>query len=112
MVALVDLVPGRATARAAQFGVAEACAPAELLADDGTEFVRNLTNPTAHAETKVQILSPGKRAFVEKPLATAFPGGAAVAAEAVSEGLRLGCALDTFLGDGLRAGRPAPLEAS
>ncbi len=103
--ACADVVPERAAARAAEFGVARACSPAALLADSEIDLVVNLTVPSAHFEINLAALQAGKHVWSEKPLAVDREHGAALVREAAERGLLLGCAPDTVLGAGLQTCR-------
>jgi predicted dehydrogenase len=102
--ACADLDPGRAAAKAAEHGV-QAMGVGELLQSSEIDLVVNLTIPVAHAEVNRAALGAGKHAYCEKPFALDPAEGAAVLALASSRGLLVGCAPDTFLGQGLQATR-------
>jgi predicted dehydrogenase len=110
VVACADAFPERAATRAAEFGVASARTPAEVLADPEIDVVVNLTNPSAHFEISRAALQGGKHVWSEKPLAVDREQGAALVREATERGLQLGCAPDTVLGAGLQTCR-ARLDA-
>ncbi len=97
IVACADIVPAAAKARAAQYSV-RAMSVDELLASDEIDLVINLTVPAAHYDVTRSILSAGKHAYSEKPLALDFKQARKLVAEADRRGLKLGCAPDTFLG--------------
>jgi predicted dehydrogenase len=97
VVAVADIVPAAAKARAEQFGV-RALSVNELLSDDGVSVVINLTVPTVHFAVTRDILSAGKHAYSEKPLALSARDARRLVAEADRRGLKLGGAPDTFLG--------------
>ncbi len=105
VVACADLVPELARTRAAEFGIPRACTVDELLADPSIEAVLNLTIPTAHAAVNMQILAAGKHAYTEKPFALTMEDADQVLEYATAQGLRVGCAPDTFLGGGLQTCR-------
>ncbi|HEY4026677.1 MAG TPA: Gfo/Idh/MocA family oxidoreductase [Candidatus Dormibacteraeota bacterium] len=105
VVACADLIPERAEARAAEFGVGRACTQAELLKDPGIDLVVNLTVPSAHFEITRAALRMGKHVWTEKPLGVDREQGAALLREAEEHGLLLGCAPDTVLGAGLQTSR-------
>ncbi len=77
----------------------------EMLSDAAIETVVNLTVPKVHAEVSLQILKAGKHVHSEKPLATTLVDGENILKEAEAQGLRVGCAPDTFLGAGLQTCR-------
>src|SRR5579862_2784730 len=95
--ACADLRAQAAEAKAALHGVA-AMSVEDLLADPEIAIVVNLTVPQAHAVVSAQILSAGKHAYSEKPLAANFADAAGLMELARTRGLRVGCAPDTFLG--------------
>ena len=105
VVACADTFPERAVARAAEFGVAGARSPAEVLADPDIDLVVNLTVPSAHFEISRAALRGGKHVWSEKPLGVDREQGAALVREAAERGLQLGCAPDTILGAGLQTCR-------
>ncbi|MBI5835276.1 MAG: Gfo/Idh/MocA family oxidoreductase [Armatimonadetes bacterium] len=105
VLAVADLLPEAAAARAAEYGVPRACTPDELLADDAVEMVVNLTNAFAHYEVNLAALRAGKHVFTEKPLAATAAEGRLLLAEAAMRELTLGGAPDTFLGAGLQTCR-------
>jgi predicted dehydrogenase len=105
IVACADLLPERASAKAAEFHVPKACSVQELLADPGIEIVVNLTIPRAHAEVALAALQAGKSVHNEKPLAVSREDGMQLLKLARERGLRVGCAPDTFLGGGLQTCR-------
>lgn len=99
IVAVADIMPAIAKARAEQFSVRAMTVDA-LLADDGIEAIVNLTIPEAHYAVTKSILSAGKHAYTEKPLALTAKEAAKLVADADKRGLKLGSAPDTFLGAG------------
>ncbi|MFC0215269.1 Gfo/Idh/MocA family protein [Paenibacillus chartarius] len=101
VVACADLDVERAKAKAAEYGI-RGCSVEELLADPDIELVINLTIPAAHADVCLQALEAGKHVYVEKPLAVTREQGRAVLELAERQGLRVGCAPDTFLGGGIQ----------
>lgn len=101
--AVADLEPERAKAKAEEFGL-RALSVAELMHSDA-ELILNLTIPAAHAEIAQQALESGKHAYNEKPLAIELGDAQKMLELAKAKGLRLGCAPDTFLGAGLQTAR-------
>jgi predicted dehydrogenase len=104
VVAVADIVPAVAKARASQFSV-RALSVNELLKDDGIEVVVNLTIPEVHYDVTSSILSAGKHAYSEKPLALTAKDAAKLVKDADKRGLKLGGAPDTFLGAGAQTAR-------
>lgn len=105
VVAVGDLRPDAARARAAEYGIAGAGAPDVVLADRDVEIVVNLTVPEAHADVAAAALEAGKHVWNEKPLALDPESGRRLVDLAADCGRRLACAPDTFLGAGLQAAR-------
>ncbi|GAA2060830.1 Gfo/Idh/MocA family oxidoreductase [Catenulispora yoronensis] len=98
VLAIADLDVERAAAVAAEHGVPDSGAVAEVLALPEVELVVNLTIPAAHAEVALAALAAGKHVYGEKPLTLDPVSARAVLAEAAATGLRVGNAPDTFLG--------------
>jgi len=103
--AVADLDPVRAHAKAAEHGVAKACATDELLADPDIDGIINLTIPGSHASVNLAAIAHGKHVYVEKPWALDRTEGARVIEAADLRGVRAGCAPDTFLGGGIQTCR-------
>lgn len=76
-----------------------------LLADPEIAVVVNLAPPSAHHEIGRRVLEAGKHLYSEKPFATALADAADLLALAEAKGLEIGCAPDTFLGEGHQAVR-------
>lgn len=105
VVACADLDQERASAQAAAFGVPRVLPVADLIRDPQVEVVLDLTWPGAHGGLNLAALEAGKHVFSEKPLAIAREEGRNVLAEAARRDLRVGCAPDTVLADGLQTAR-------
>ncbi|GAA1434963.1 Gfo/Idh/MocA family oxidoreductase [Microlunatus lacustris] len=105
VVAVGDLYPEAAKARAEEFGIAAAGDVSVVLDHPDVELVVNLTIPVAHAEVAGQAIAAGKHVWNEKPLALDRESGRALLEAADAAGLRVGCAPDTFLGAGLQKTR-------
>ena len=101
--ACADIKADAAARRAAEFGL-RAMDVDTLMADPDIDLVLNLTIPAAHFDISMQTLSAGKHVFTEKPLAVTAEAGRRLVTTAISRGLALGSAPDTFLG---AAGRQA-----
>jgi predicted dehydrogenase len=101
-----DLNAEAAKAKAALYSATAMSVPA-LLADPDISLVVNLTVPLAHAAVSRQIVDAGKHVYSEKPLAARFPDAAALMERAQAQGVRVGCAPDTFLGASHQASRRA-----
>lgn len=102
--ACADILPERAEARAAEFGI-QAMGVQALLADPEIECVVNLTVPKAHAEINNAALNAGKHVYTEKPISIQLEDAKKSLELARQKNLRIGSAPDTFLGGGLQTCR-------
>jgi predicted dehydrogenase len=98
-VACADIDPGPANEKAEKYGI-PALSVDDVLGHEEIDVILNLTIPAAHAEVALQALENGKHVYNEKPLGIARDEGRAVLQAAAADGLRVGCAPDTFLGAG------------
>jgi len=105
VVAIGDIVPNAAKARADKHGVAAFGDVDAVLGDPGVEIVVNLTTPAAHAAVATAAVRAGKHVWNEKPLTLDRDSAAELLAKTEMAGLRVGCAPDTFLGEGLQTAR-------
>ncbi len=105
VVAVADIAPEAAQAKAAEHDLACAGSVEALLADPDIDLVINLTTPAAHAAVSLAVLAGGKHVYSEKPLAVERADGRAILAAAAARGLRVGGAPDTFLGGSLHTCR-------
>lgn len=103
--AVADLIPERAQAQAAKYGIPHACSVEELLADPEIKIIINLTIPNAHAEVGQKVVDAGKSVYNEKPLTITRTDAQRLLATAKTNGVRVGGAPDTFLGGGLQTCR-------
>jgi predicted dehydrogenase len=103
VLAVGDLYPEVAKAKAEQKNVAAAGDPSVVLDHPDVEIVVNLTIPAAHAEVALAAVAVGKHVWNEKPLTLDRASGQSLLAAAEDKGVRVGCAPDTFLGSGLQA---------
>lgn len=102
VLAVGDLRPEAAAARAEQFGVTDHGGVDVVLDHPGIEIVLNLTIPAAHHQVSRQILEAGKHVWSEKPLTTVRSDAQDLLTLAEDRGLRIGCAPDTVLGAGVQ----------
>ncbi|MCJ8307437.1 MAG: Gfo/Idh/MocA family oxidoreductase [Rhizobiaceae bacterium] len=98
IVACASLDIAESQAKADQYGIARACVPEDIYADNDIDCVLNLTIPAAHAEVSFAALNAGKHVYSEKPFVTDLKDGEALLKLAQSKGLTIGNAPDTFLG--------------
>jgi predicted dehydrogenase len=85
--------------------VSKYCSVEQLLSDPNVDIVLNLTTPDAHAQVSLAAIAAGKHVYNEKPLAIDREDGSAILNAARSQGVRVGCAPDTFLGGGIQTCR-------
>ncbi len=105
VVAVADLERARAEAQAQAFGIPNVIETRELIEGDMVDVILNLTIPAAHGAVALEALRNGKSVYNEKPIAVDRGDAAAMLELAEKNGLRVGCAPDTFLGAGLQNAR-------
>lgn len=105
IVALADVNSEAVKAKAAEYGVAKALTPEELLADPEVELVLNLTPPKLHAPVSLQAIAAGKHVLSEKPFATSLQEAQEILDAAEKAGVKVGSAPTTFLGSGMQTSR-------
>lgn len=77
----------------------------DLLADPSIDIVVNLAPPAAHHDLSRRTLDAGKHLYSEKPFAVTLEQADDLLRRARANGLLVGCAPDTFLGDGHQRAR-------
>jgi predicted dehydrogenase len=102
--ALASRTMRSAEAQAGRYG-GTAMTVERLLADPEIAVVVNLAPPSVHHEIGRQVLEAGKHLYSEKPFATALADAEDLLALAAAKRLEIGCAPDTFLGEGHQAVR-------
>lgn len=95
--AVADIMPEAAKARAEEFNT-NAQTVDELLANSEIDIIVNLTIPEVHYQVSKDIVSAGKHAYSEKPLVLSVEEGLDLKKTADANGVKVGCAPDTFLG--------------
>ena len=98
VVACASLNDAESRAKAEQFQIPKACAPEEIFGDPEIDAVLNLTVPAAHYAITRKALDAGKHVYSEKPFVTDLHEGRVLLDIAANNGLKVGCAPDTFLG--------------
>mgnify|MGYP001386828487 CR=1 FL=1 len=98
--AVADIDMARASQQAAEHGAPRALSADALLADPTIQIVVNLTVPKVHTAVSLAAIAAGKHVYSEKPLAIARADGQQIMQAAAAQGVRVGCAPDTFLGGG------------
>ncbi|WP_456286719.1 Gfo/Idh/MocA family oxidoreductase [Microbacterium sp. JZ70] len=72
IVALADVMPGKAAQKAAEFGLTDAVGyddPLRMIAEAGLDLVSIATPPSTHAALSIAALDGGVNVLVEKPMA-------------------------------------------
>ncbi len=98
--AVADIDTARAAQQAAEYGLPRSLSVDALLADPEIQIVVNLTVPKVHAAVSLAAIAAGKHVYSEKPLAVTRADGQQILQAATEQGVRVGCAPDTFLGGG------------
>lgn len=104
LAALASRSIASAEAQAARYG-GTAISIDALLANPDVEVVVNLAPPSVHHTLGRRVLEAGKHLYTEKPFATRLEDAYDLLALAEAKGLKIGCAPDTFLGEGSQTAR-------
>lgn len=107
VVAVGDLFPDRARAKADEHGVPSAGTPDEVLANPDVDLVVNLTIPQVHVEVSSAAIAAGKHVWTEKPIGLDRDATRALLAQADAAGVRIGSAPDTLLGPAFQTAKRA-----
>lgn len=107
VVAVGDLLPDRARAKADEHGVGAAGTPDDVLANPDVDLVVNLTIPQAHVEVSSAAIAAGKHVWTEKPIGLDRDATRSLLAQADAAGVRIGSAPDTLLGPGFQTAKRA-----
>ncbi|MFS0866572.1 Gfo/Idh/MocA family protein [Microbacterium sp. 179-B 1A2 NHS] len=110
VVAVGDLLPERARAKAEEHGVPVWGSPEDVLAHPEVELVVNLTVPAVHVEVSARAVAAGKHVWTEKPLGLDRESTSALLRDAEAAGVRIGSAPDTILGPGFQTAKRAISE--
>jgi predicted dehydrogenase len=105
VMAVADLLPGRAQAAAEQYGIPHVLTTEELIASDEVELVLNLTTPLSHYAVARRAVDAGKHVYGEKPLCVTREEAVELLEAARAKGVRVGGAPDTVLGAGIQTSR-------
>lgn len=105
LAAAADLRREAAEERAKEFNIPRVLTTEELLNDPEIDIVMNLTVPQAHYPVALAALNAGKHVYNEKPFSVTRDEGRKLLETAKAKNLRVSCAPDTFLGEGLQTCR-------
>lgn len=104
VVAVADLVPGRAERAAATYG-ARAFSVDEIYGLDEVEWILDLTPPASHEDVALAAIGKGLSVYNEKPLCATVAAARRVLEAAAAAGVAVGSAPDTVLGTGVQTAR-------
>lgn len=107
VVAVGDLLPDRARAKADEHGVAAAGTPDDVLSNPDVDLVVNLTIPQVHVEVSSAAIAAGKHVWTEKPIGLDRDATRELLAQADTAGVRIGSAPDTLLGPAFQTAKRA-----
>jgi predicted dehydrogenase len=99
---IADLDLERARSQAEKYGVGFSGSAEALLARDDVELIVNLTTPAVHAEVALAAIAAGKHVWGEKPLTLDRESARKVLDAAASNGVTVGNAPDTILGEAIQ----------
>ncbi len=107
VVAVGDLLPERARAKAQEHGIASWGSADDVLAHPDVDLVVNLTIPQVHVEVSAAAVAAGKHVWTEKPIGLDRASTQKLLADAEAAGVRVGSAPDTILGPGFQTAKRA-----
>lgn len=107
VLAIGDLLEGRAKAQAEKYGVPRSGGVDTVLGDPEIDIVVNLTIPAVHVEVSEAIIAAGKHVWTEKPIGVDREESRRLLENADAAGLRVGVAPDTVLGPGVQTAKRA-----
>lgn len=110
VVAVGDIIPERAQAKAEEHGVPSWGTADDVLGDPRVDLVVNLTIPQVHVEVSAAAVAAGKHVWTEKPLGLDRAGTQELLRAADAAGVRVGSAPDTILGPGFQTAKRAIAE--
>ncbi|SCX98197.1 Predicted dehydrogenase [Microbacterium sp. LKL04] len=110
VVAIGDMIPERAKAKAEEHGVPSWGTLEDVLGNPDVELVVNLTIPESHIAVSSQAVAAGKHVWTEKPLGLDREGARQLLKDADAAGVRVGSAPDTILGPGFQSAKRAIAE--
>ncbi|CAL4859052.1 Gfo/Idh/MocA family oxidoreductase [Microbacterium sp. MM2322] len=110
VVAIGDMIPERAKAKAEEHGVPSWGTLEDVLSNPDVELVVNLTIPESHIAVSSQAVAAGKHVWTEKPLGLDREGARQLLKDADAAGVRVGSAPDTILGPGFQSAKRAIAE--
>lgn len=110
VVAVGDIIPERAQAKAEEHGVRAWGTADDVLGHPDVDLVVNLTIPRVHVEVSSAAVAAGKHVWTEKPLGLDRASTAELLRAADAAGVRVGSAPDTILGPGFQTAKRAIAE--
>jgi len=110
VVAVGDLIPERAHAKAEEHGIPSWGGAEDVLGNPDVELVVNLTIPAVHVAVSKAAVAAGKHVWTEKPIGLDRASVQELLALADAAGVRIGSAPDTLLGPGFQTAKRAILD--
>jgi len=110
VVAVGDMFPERAQAKAEEHGVRAWGTADDVLGNPDVDLVVNLTIPRVHVEVSSAAVAAGKHVWTEKPLGLDRASTQELLRAADAAGVRVGSAPDTILGPGFQTAKRAIAE--
>lgn len=110
VVAVGDIIPERAQAKAEEHGVPSWGTADDVLGNPAVDLVVNLTIPQVHVEVSAAAVAAGKHVWTEKPLGLDRESTRELLRAADAAGVRVGSAPDTILGPGFQTAKRAIAE--
>jgi len=110
VVAVGDIIPERAQAKAEEHGVPAWGTADDVLGNPAVDLVVNLTIPQVHVEVSAAAVAAGKHVWTEKPLGLDRESTRELLRAADAAGVRVGSAPDTILGPGFQTAKRAIAE--
>jgi len=110
VVAVGDIIPERAQAKAEEHGVPTWGTADDVLGNPAVDLVVNLTIPQVHVEVSAAAVAAGKHVWTEKPLGLDRESTRELLRAADAAGVRVGSAPDTILGPGFQTAKRAIAE--
>ena len=107
VVAVGDMLPERAAAKAEEFGIPAWGTADAVLENPDVELVVNLTIPAVHVAVSSAAVAAGKHVWTEKPIGLDRASTKELLAQADAAGVRIGSAPDTLLGPGFQTAKRA-----
>lgn len=104
LVGISDLDQSRVEKIATEHGL-KAFGGDSIYTSPEVDVILNITPPQSHSAVSLKALNNGKHVYLEKPFSLTMEQALPVIELAKKNGLRIGCAPDTFLGTGVQTSK-------